>query len=191
MAVFKFHITTDVDIDSKVLQFAAVRLKGYFDRICKRMNPKAFSHSSFSLSPNAGDVGDKDLLVHVVQQSKILKIDPNASIHSKGGATALLSSGLVLSEVYWGFVKNNVKDRGTQGIALANLAMHEFAHNKHMGTGVDIHVSCGGGLFGLPVMPAMIWGGDLGRDNEICMAKVLDRVVRQYKFDLYDEELGF
>ena len=54
---------------------------------------------------------------------------------------------------------------GAKQIALANLAFHEFAHNKYDGTGNDVHVDGGGGLLGKPVMPAAISGSIPNPDN--------------------------
>jgi hypothetical protein len=187
MAIFKFHLKPVVSVDAKILQMGANRLKNYFDRVCKKI-PQQFSGSSFTVNPNAGDIGPSDLLVYIVKDSLIREIDPNASFNGDpGGATALLAGGAVLSEVYWSLVTQRVgyvdeahpKDL-RQGISIANLAIHEFAHNKHTGTNVNVHVDCGLGILAANQSIGAIAGGDLNDENIEALAKVLGRSVPQY-----------
>lgn len=116
-------------------------------------------------------------------------LDPSKTIHSPGGATATFADRSTLSEVYWPYVKKQ-KD-GAKHIALANLAFHEFAHNKYDGTGQDAHLDGGGGILGKPVMPAAISGSSPNGDNEKFMASILSRQVPQSMCGLYSEELGY
>jgi hypothetical protein len=189
MAIFKFYIVPLTETDANVVNAAALRLKSYFDRIIRQMNPKIFTSSQFGITPAAVSVTDLDLLVYVVTTSIITAVDPSKTIHSAGGATATFADGSMLSEVYWPYVKKQ-KD-GAKHIALANLAFHEFAHNKYDGTGNDAHVDGGGGILGMPVMPAAISGSTPNRDNEAFMASNLNRHVRQSTCGLYSEEAGF
>jgi hypothetical protein len=189
MAIFKFYIVSLTDTDTNVVNAAAMRLKSYFDRIIQKMNPKTFSGSQFGTTPAAGSVTDLDLLVYVVTGSVITAVDPSRQIHSPGGATATFADGTAFSEVYWPYIKKQ-KD-GAKQIALANLAFHEFAHNKYDGTGNDVHVDGGGGLLGNPVMPAAISGSIPNPDNETFMASILNRHVQQSTCGLYSSQLGF
>jgi hypothetical protein len=189
MTTFNFYIVSLTETDAKVVNLAAIRLKSYFDRIIQKMNPQIFNGSKFGATPVAKGVTDLDLLVYVVTSSIILAVDPTQTIHSPGGATAIFADGTTLSEVYWPFIKKQ-KD-GAKHIALANLAFHEFAHNKYGGPADDVHVNGGGGILGRPVMPAAISGSHPNLDNETFMASILDRHVQQSTCGLYSEELGY
>jgi hypothetical protein len=189
MATFNFYIVSLTQTDAKVVNLAGIRLKSYFDRIIPKMKRQIFNGSKFGNAPVAGGVTDLDLLVYVVTGSLIVAVDPTATIHSPGGATATFADGTTLSEVYWPYI-NKQKD-GAKHIALANLAFHEFAHNKYGPPADEVHINGGGGILGNPVMPAAISGSQPNPDNETFMASILDRHVQQSKCGLFSDELGF
>src|SRR5690242_7437587 len=102
------------------------------------MSPQTFTTTVLKVSPHANEVGERDLLAYITTTSLIVTLydkvfDPDNAPHSlpgtPGGATKLLPSGEVLSEVYWtgGFQTLPAAKRGP---ALANLIFHEFGHNK-------------------------------------------------------------
>ena len=86
--VFAASLNMDPQTDAVVINASAMRLKGYFDRIIQKMNPKTFTSVQFGTTPAARSVTNLDLLVYVVARSLITAIDPSKTIHSPGGATA-------------------------------------------------------------------------------------------------------
>jgi hypothetical protein len=213
MQTFKFFLSPQVSVPDDVLNAAGQQLKGYFDRICQRMNPRKFMHSSFKVSPHAGEVGDKDLLVYITQASVILSLmdkvyDPGV-VHQypsghAGGGTKQMPDGRVLSEVFWTgdlmALKTSSSDR--RAVALANLIFHEWAHNKHTSdplaisrgeaaNGDYVHFYCGDGVLGQSIRVAIAANLDPNQTNINSMARVLDASNKQSLSGLYSDELGY
>jgi hypothetical protein len=176
-------------------------LKVYLDRCVKRMSPKAFTQAQVGISPTSSQIGSTDVVIHLTQSSVIRSSAAwqNLTIqgggNAPGGATAEFPQG-ALSEVFWIRVKNSGKTATDRGKALANLAIHELAHNKCIGIPgqnfvQDVHTNGGGGLFDTSVSPALVKMGDLNTANEQFLAGVLARPVKQYVSWLFSDELGF
>jgi hypothetical protein len=201
MGVFKVFLKSMAAVDSAALQAGAQRLKRYVDKILGHMSPQTFSHSTVLFDPNYGDVGARDLLVYLVQASILRnwaaynQIEIVGGHIGAGGATAPFAQG-VLSEVYVPTITRHGKTPAEQGVVLANLAIHEMAHNKHQFlAGIDplleVHTNCGGGLMAGNVMPALLRTGDLTDANAKPLAKVFGRDVNQFRAYLYSEEAGY
>lgn len=202
MTMFKFHISTQVDVPDVVLQEAGKRLKNYFDRTCLATKPQKYTGSVFTLNPHNGQVGSKDLLCYITQASMILRIFPDAKRSGRGGGATVETPSGLLSEVYWTGGLQAVGSSAKQGIALANLVFHEFAHNKHLSDkraldqgerngGVFVHTACGGGIFSAAVNYKISAISDANPDNIKAMARVLDNDNKQYPFGLFDDDFGF
>jgi|HubBroStandDraft_1064217.scaffolds.fasta_scaffold00964_15 hypothetical protein len=211
MQTFKLFLSPQVSVPDDVLNAAGQQLKGYFDRICMSMSPRKFLHSSFKVSPHAGEVGDKDLLVYITQASLILSLldkvyEPDATHlyppgHA-GGGTKQMPDGRVLSEVFWTgeliALKTSTHDR--RAAALANLIFHEWVHNKHTSDPVAlskggpteyVHFYCGNGILGGSIPVALAANGSPNQTNIISMARVLDASNPQSLAGLYSDDLGF
>ena len=213
MQTFKLFLSPQVDVPTEVVAAAGVRLKTYFDRICQSMNPRKYSNSLFKVSPHAGEVGEKDLLVYVTQASAILGLmdkvfDPDVKHQlpggHAGGGTKKMPDGRVLSEVYWTgglmALKTSASDR--RGIALANFIFHEWAHNKHASdplalskaedtNGSYVHLYCGQGVLAAGLSFGLAANLDINQANISSMARVLDAPNKQSISGLYSDDLGF
>ncbi len=211
MQTFKLFLSPQVSVPDDVLNAAGQQLKGYFDRICQSMSPRKFMHSTFKVSPHAGEVGEKDLLVYITQASLILSLfdkvyEPDVthqypSGHA-GGGTKQMPDGRVLSEVFWTgalmALKTSSSDR--RAAALANLIFHEWAHNKHTsdpvalsrgGAGEYVHFYCGDGILGRNISVGVAANGSPNQTNITSMARVLDASNPQSLSGLYSDELGY
>jgi hypothetical protein len=202
MTTFKFYLSAQVDVPDAVLQKAGQRLTGYFNRVCQSMTPRKFTHASFKLDPHAGELGSKDLLCYITQSSMVLRMFPDAQRSGRGGGGTVETPHGLLSEVFWTGGLRGVGSADRQGIALANLVFHEFAHNKHLSDqralqngeksgGVFVHSSCGMGIFAGGVSYGFTASADANSDNIKAMARVLDNENKQYSFGLFDDDLGF
>lgn len=179
----------------------AVVLKGYLDRCLRRIRSSPFSQAQVGVDPASSQVGPKDVLVHLTQSSLIRSVAERQNLQivgagmSPGGGTVDFSQG-VLSEVYWVRVKNLGNDAPSRGKVLANLAIHEIAHNKcqripNLDPVSEVHGNGGGGLLATGVTPALARMGTLLPANEQFLAKYLARDVPQYSFWLFNPGLGF
>jgi len=209
MQDFKLFIAPLVSVPSDVITAAGNRLKRYFDSICVAMNPRKFSHTTFKISPHAGEVRDKDLLVYITQASLTVNLfdkvfEPGVQHQlpgTPGGGTKKLPNGNVLSEVFWtGGLMSLKKER--QGVALANLIFHEFAHNKHTSDklalskgedpgGLFVHNECGGGILARALSTGLAANLDILSGNIRSMARVLDSANNQETCGLYNDDLGY
>jgi len=180
---------------------ASVVLKSYLDRCLRRIPSTPFSQAQVGIDPTSSQVGPKDLLVHLTQSSLIRSVAARQNFQiagggiSPGGGTVDFPQG-VLSEVYWITVKNMGNGAASRGTVLANLAIHEIAHNKcqripNLDPVSEVHGNGGGGLFATGINRALASGGTLLPDNEKFLAKYLGRDVPQYSSWLFNPDLGF
>jgi hypothetical protein len=212
MQQFKVFLSPQVAVPDDVLQAMSARLKKYFDAICRTMSPRKFSDTVVKLSPHANEVGDVDLLGYITQASLIVTLfnsvfEPGIE-HSlegtPGGGTKKLPSGTVLSECFFTGGIMELKKADAQGITLANLIFHEFAHNKHTsdplalsknefprGDFVHDEKACGGGIFAKGLTFRRAANLDLTQDNIRAMARVLGSANKQETCGLFSDELGF
>jgi hypothetical protein len=183
--------------------FAARRLNGYLSKVLGKVKGTPFSSASVGLNPTSASLGPKDLLVYVGGKGGLTSGFANTmGIELSGGGggivggrTAAFDQG-VLSEVDWPFIANNGRIASERGMMLANQAFHEFAHNKcngdpHLDPENEVHLNGGGGLFGKPVMPAMLKSGEPNPANLKFIAKYLGLSVRQFPYYLYSDDLGY
>ena len=202
MTVFKFYLSAQVDVPNAVLQKAGQRLTGYFNRVCQSMTPRKFTHALFKLNPHSGELGSKDLLCYITQSSMILRMFPDAQRSGRGGGGTVETPHGLLSEVFWTGGLRGVGSVDRQGIALANLAFHEFAHNKYLSDrlaiqngeksgGVFVHSSCGMGILTGGISYGFAATADANSDNVKAMARVLDNENKQYPFGLFSDETGY
>ena len=107
----------------------------------------------------------------MVTSSIILAVDPTQTIHSSGGSNSYLRR--------WNYFIRGVlavhqeAERWREAHSLANLALHEFARNKHGGPADDVHVIGGEGILGRRVMAAAVSGSHPNPNNETFMASIL------------------
>jgi hypothetical protein len=215
MQTFKLFLSPQVgDLPDEVVNAAGTQLKHYFDRICLSMNPRKFFNASFTASPHAGEVGDRDLLVYITQASSILRMmnkvfEPDIEHQLPGGhiggATKKMPDGRVLSEVFWtgGLMSLKTSTSDRRGIALANFIFHEWAHNKHTSDpvarskgedadgGSYVHHYCGGGVLAGGLSYGRAASLDINTTNISSMARVLDASNQQSVSGLYSDDLGF
>ncbi len=213
MQTLKLFLSPQVDVPDDIVNAAGKQLKGYFDRICLSSNPRKFLNSSFKVSPHAGEVGEKDLLVYITQGSSILRLmdkvfEPDVEHHlpsgHAGGGTKKMPDGRVLSEVFWtgGLMSLKTSTSDRRGIALANFIFHEWAHNKHtsdpvaLGKGEDaggnyVHLYCGGGVLAGGLSYGLAANLDINTANISSMVRVLDASNLQSVSGLYSDNLGF
>jgi hypothetical protein len=182
-----------IGIGSKVLQrylsqiISAARLAGSFQ-------------ANVGLDPNDDQVGNSDALVYLTTSSLARDFAArNSYILSGGsadGATAPFPEG-ALSEIYIPSIKRHGSDDVHRGTVLANLAIHEIAHNKCCADPTIpnqndyVHQNGGGGLLGLPIMPALLRSGGLNATNISFMAPRIGKQVPQLTSYLFSARLGF
>jgi len=214
LQTLKLFLSPQVDVPSEVLDAAGKKLKSYFDRICVTINPRKFMNASYKISPHAGEVGTKDLVVYLTHGSSIVRlmdkvfepdIEHQLPAGHIGGATKKMPDGRVLSEVFWtgGLTSLKTSASDLRGIALANLIFHEWAHNKHAsdpvalskgeaaGAGDYVHQYCGGGVLAGGLSYYLAGRLDINTTNISSMARVLDAANQQSISGLYSDELGF
>ena len=182
-----------IGIGSKVL-------KGYLTQILSAAGLVASYQAQVGLDPNDDQVGDKDVLVYITTASLAREFAARKSYTLSGGSpdgmTAPFSEG-ALSEIFIPSIKRHGNDDTQRGKVLANLAIHEIAHNKccadpSVANQDDyVHQNGGGGLLGKPIMPALLRSGSLNRDNISFMASRIGRQVPQFTFYLFSTRLGF
>jgi len=208
--LFNVFLAPLVSIPNDVLKETTGVLRNYFNQICWSMKPAVFSGATVRISPNAGDVGNRDLLAYITQASLILTLfdrvyEPGVT-HSlpgtPGGGTRKCGTGIV-SEVYWTGGRMELKTVHARGLALANLIFHEFAHNKHysdalalskgeLPTGIYVHTECGDGvLLGGTNYGRMANISQLTAKNISSMARVLNEANEQNTCGLFNEKLGY
>ncbi|HVN17170.1 MAG TPA: hypothetical protein VMU05_00305 [Dongiaceae bacterium] len=214
MQTLKLFLAPQVAVPDNVLQAAGAQLKSYFDQVCMNQAPRMFLSATVKINPHAGEVGDRDLLVYITDESSIVRLmdrvfepgvdhAPMLSGHG-GGGTATMPDGRVRSEVYWGSGLNALKTstQDLRATALANLIFHEWAHNKHASDsqalskgeasgGQYVHLYCGFG-----VLQRGLAYGALGRIHNIsanisAMARVIGAQNKQSISGLYNDDLGF
>lgn len=212
MPPFKLFLSPQVSVPDDVMQAAGTRLKRYFDQICLNQNPRKYSNAIFKISPHAGEIGDRDLLVYITQTplgvtllDKVYDPErkgPRPGGHA-GGVTIGFPDGRVLSEVYWTSalmaLKTSTVDNRAK--ALANFIFHEWAHNKLIsdsvalsngGTNYYVHNSCGGGMLQTNIsVGAMARFDHPTIGNISAMARVLDAQNKQSTAGLFNDDLGF
>lgn len=168
MPIFKLFLKSQSDkVPDEVLQGAGQQLKSYFERILQRQTARTFTNATFKVGPNAGEIGDKDLLVYITDGSSFIlremdRMDSSTTHRlppgSAGGGTTRMPDGGVCSEVYWtgGLIHLKTSTQDRRAFALANLIFHEWAHNKYLSdadalskneaNGDYVHAYCGGGV---------------------------------------------
>ena len=102
-----------------------------------------------------------------------------------------------MSEIYIPSIKQYGNDAAQRGTVLANLAIHEIAHNKCCADPTItnqndfVHQNGGSGLLGNPIMPALLRSGSLNRDNISFIASRIGRQVPQLTSYLFSTQLVF
>lgn len=202
MAVFKLFLKALTDkVPDDVLQATGRQLKSYFDRILMAQPTRTFTGVTFKVGPNAGEIGDKDLLGYISGGDSFIikemnRLDPSIPHQlppgSAGGGTTVMPGGGVCSEVFWtgGLIHLKTSTQDKRAHALANLVFHEWAHNKYLSdpdamskneaNGDYVHVYCGNGVLqsGMSYGQAANW--DINQANIAAMAKVLGNSSKQY-----------
>jgi len=188
-------------VPDDVLQAAGKQLRSYFERILATQTSRNFSNATFKVGPNAGEVGDKDLLVYITDGGSFIvkemdRLDTSTTHQlppgSPGGGTVRMPDGGVCSEVYWtgGLIHLQTATYDKRAAALANLIFHEWAHNKYLSdanamskneaNGDYVHAYCGNGVLraGMTYVQAANW--DINPANIAAMVKVLANSNKQY-----------
>ncbi len=130
---------------NKALEHCKQRLYTYFLNCLAHPNNKIFKSVQISSGAHSSSVGEMDLLVYVIANHANRLIRNRFVRDTAGGATTDFSDG-VYCEVYADRAMDEGKilfglfgaNHHEQGIALANLAFHELAHNKWRGLPADL-----------------------------------------------------
>lgn len=112
---------------NNALHYCRARLQDYFTRCVNGSKTRFFSSANVSFTASQ-TISDLDLLVYFVPgvEFTLVKEKP-----SEGAAGRTISSpNGILSEVFANRAMEEGNKPEAQGIALANLAFHELAHNK-------------------------------------------------------------
>jgi hypothetical protein len=179
---------------------AAPLLKTYLTQIIGATTPRKPLKADVRLNPNDDQVEPKDALVYVTTASLARSFATRNNITLLGGSangqTAPFAQG-VLSEIFIPAIRNKSRNQQEAGVVLANLAIHEIAHNKCAfdptvaDPNAHVHDHGGDGLLAKLVMPAMVRQKGLSPANIAYMAQRIDRAVPQFTTYLLSTKYGF
>jgi len=190
----------DLQLLQHALVLGAKVLKGYLGQIIAAARLGGSNLAEVKLDPTDSQVGSSDMLVYITTSSLARDFAARNNYTLSGGSpdgiTAPFPEG-ALSEIFFPSIKRYGSDDTHRGTVLANLAIHEIAHNKCCGDpsianqNDYVHQNGGGGLLGLPIMPALLRGGSLNAANISFIASRIGNAVPQLKSYLVSSQLGF
>lgn len=145
MAILKVYVKSLVKSEEgfdEALNYCKGKLQNYFTNCVRHTNNRLFSAAEVSLTPHSRGITDLDLLVYIVASRDSTVMPGVVASPDAAGRTYSFPDG-VISEIFANRAMNDGKllgmiggpfaNRTRQGIALANLAFHELAHNKWFG----------------------------------------------------------
>jgi hypothetical protein len=190
----------DLDLMTQAIPISVRVLKGYLDQIFRAAG-LALHLAQVKADPTMEQVGGADALVYVTPKSLSRSFADRNNLplreSSAPGRTVDFPQG-ALSEIFIQTIRSQGGDALHCGNVLANLAIHEIAHNKCIGDpnvldqDAFVHQNGGGALFGKPIMPALLRSsGSLSPDNIKFIAPRIARSVPQFRFFLPSTRLGF
>ena len=190
----------DLAMVQAALPFGSAELKRYLRQIIGVAGLGGSYSAEVKLEPNDDQIGGGDLLVYLTTSSlaRAFATSFNYTLpptHGPSGLTVNFPEGVV-SEIYIPTIRDHGRDDTQRGKVLANLAIHEIAHNKccREPTIPDpndyVHANGGGGVLAERLMPGTLHV-DLNATNISFMARRIGRQVPQLTSYLFSSRLGF